>query len=107
MILNRRYRILAWFLSLAFALPILIKTQHVLFPNHEHHCHSCTDKTASVEDICEILAFDYFYFTPAGITNIPVSAIFKFENQRVESTKKSYTESKLSYSLRAPPIIVG
>jgi hypothetical protein len=107
MILSKRYRILAWFLSLAFALPILIKTQHVLFPNHEHHRHSCSAKTAAIEDICEILAFDYFYFTPASIAIIPVSVILKFENSRVKSTQKSHNESKLPYSLRAPPFIVG
>ncbi|WP_145957576.1 hypothetical protein [Labilibaculum antarcticum] len=107
MILNRRHRILAWFLSLAFALPILIKTQHVLFPNHEHHFHSCSNNTTAIEDICEILAFDYFFFTPADIAIIPVSVVLKFENPRVESTQKPYYASKLPYSLRAPPIIVG
>ncbi len=106
MILNKNHRILAWLLSIAFVLPILIKAEHMMFPNHEHHKYSCDHSTSSIEDICEIQGFDYFYFTPANITSIPTIAIFKFEVPIVESTKNSYKKSKLPYSLRAPPFTV-
>jgi len=107
MILNKKYRILAWLLSIAFVLPILIKAEHLMFPNHEHHGHSCSHKTADLENICEIQEFDYFYFTPASIISIPAITIFKFEIPIIESTQKSRKECSLPYSLRAPPFIVS
>lgn len=107
MILDKKHRILAWLLSIAFVLPILIKAEHMMFPNHEHHGHSCSHDTTDLENICEIQEFNYFYFTPASITSIPANTIFKFEIPIVESIKKSHKESKLPYSLRAPPFIVS
>ena len=107
MILNNRCRILAWLLSIAFVLPILIKAEHLMFPNHEHHGHSCSHNSTDFENICEIQEFDYFYFTPASIIIIPAITIFKFEILIIESIQKSRKESKLPYSLRAPPFIVS
>lgn len=79
----------------------------MIFPNHEHHCHSCSNHTPDLKDICEIQDFDYFYFTPASTTSIPAIAIFKFEIPIVKSIQKSHKESLLHYSLRAPPFIVS
>jgi hypothetical protein len=107
MILNNRCRIFAWLLSIAFVLPIIIKAEHLMFPNHEHHGHSCSHNSTDFENICEIQEFDYFYFTPASITIIPAITIFKFEILIIESIQKSRKESKLPYSLRAPPFIVS
>lgn len=107
MIQDKKYRILAWLLSIAFVLPILIKAEHMMFPNHKHHEYSCSHNTTDLEDICEIQEFNYFYFTPASITSIPAITIFKFEIPIVGSIKKSHKESKLPYSLRAPPFIVS
>ena len=107
MILNKRYEILAWLLSIAFVLPIIIKAEHMMFPNHEHHGHSCSHNTTDFENICEVQEFDYFYFTPASIINTPTITVFKFEILIIESIQKSCKESKLPYSLRAPPIIVS
>ncbi len=107
MILNNRCRILAWLLSIAFVLPILIKAEHLMFPNHEHHGHSCSHNSTDFENICEIQEFDYFYFTPASIIIIPAITIFKFEILIIESIQKSRKESKLPYSLRAPPFVVS
>lgn len=107
MILNNRCRILAWLLSIAFVLPILIKAEHLMFPNHEHHGHSCSHNSTDFENFCEIQEFDYFYFTPASIIIIPAITIFKFEILIIESIQKSRKESKLPYSLRAPPFIVS
>ena len=103
MILNKKYRILAWLLSIAFVLPILIKAEHLMSPNHEHHGYLCSHDTADFDNICEIQEFDYFFFTPASITSIPAISIFKFEIPVVESIQKSREELKFSYSLRAPP----
>lgn len=105
--LNSKCRIIAYLLTLAFALPIVIKAEHMMFPNHEHHGHSCSHNTNDFENTCEIQDFDYFYFTPAGLLGIPAITIFKFEIPFVESTQKSYKESKLPYGLRAPPFIVS
>ncbi len=105
--LNNKHRILAFFLTMAFVLPIVIKTQHMMFPNHEHHCHSCSNQTPDLEDICGIQEFDYFYFTPASTTSIPAISVFKFKIPKVESIQESRKESKLPYSLRAPPFIVS
>ena len=107
MILNKNHRILAWLLSIAFVLPILIKSEHMMFPNHEHYGHSCTPDKTDFENVCGIQEFDYFYFTPASITSIPSITIFKFESRIIESIQKSRKESKLPYSLRAPPFIVS
>ncbi len=107
MILNKKHEILAWLLSIAFVLPIIIKAEHMMFPNHEHHGHSCSHKTADLDDICEIQDFDYFYFTPASIISIPAISIFKFEIPIIESIQKSHKESKLPYCLRAPPFKVS
>jgi len=79
----------------------------MMFPNHEHHGHSCSHNTSDFENICEIQDFDYFYFTPASLLGIPAITIFKFEIPVLESTQKSFKESKLPYGLRAPPIIVS
>ena len=102
--LNKRHKILAFFLALAFVMPIVIKAQHMMFPNHEHHCHSCSGHTPDLKDICEIQEFDYFYFTPASTASIPAISIFQFEIPRVESIQKSYQESIRCYALRAPPL---
>ncbi len=107
MIVNTKYRFLAWLLSIAFVLPILIKAEHMMFPNHEHHGHSCAHNNTDFENICEIQEFDYFYFTPASITNIPAITIFEFETPIVESVQKSHKEPNPSYSLRAPPVVVS
>ena len=104
---NSKHRALAYLLTLAFLLPIVIKAQHMMFPNHEHHGYSCSHNTSDYEDVCEIQDFDYFYFTPASLLSIPAITIFKFEIPVIESAKKSCKESKLPYSLRAPPFIVS
>ncbi|MDE5418195.1 hypothetical protein L3049_09250 [Labilibaculum sp. DW002] len=103
MSLNNKHRALSFLITLAFVLPIVIKTHHMMFPNHEHHCHSCVSHTADLKDICEIQEFDYFHFTPANTTSIPTVSIFQFETPKVESIQKSYKESIPSYGLRAPP----
>jgi len=103
--LNKKHRILAGLLSLAFLLPILIKSQHMMFPNHEHHCHSCTQHDAGLFDICEIQEFDYFFFTPADIINIPNVVSILLKQDRIDSPISSTVKINLSYSLRAPPIV--
>lgn len=107
MILNKKYRILAWFLSIAFVLPIIVKAEHLMSPNHKHQEYSCTHNETNFQHVCQIQEFDYFYFTATNITSIPAVTIFKFETPIIESVKKSYKESKLPYGLRAPPFIVS
>ncbi len=79
----------------------------MMFPNHEHHCHSCSNHTPDLKDICGIQEFDYFYFTPASIANIPAITIFEFEISIIKSIQKSHKEPNPSYSLRAPPVVVS
>lgn len=79
----------------------------MMFPNHEHHGHSCSHNTNDFANICEIQDFDYFYFTPASLLVIPAVSIFKFEIPVLESIQKPYKESTLPYGLRAPPFIVS
>ncbi|WP_372753572.1 hypothetical protein [Labilibaculum sp.] len=75
----------------------------MMFPNHEHHCSSCSHHSAEVVNVCAIQDFDYFFFTPANIVCTPPLVSFLLQEQEVESVQKSYRESDFSYSLRAPP----
>lgn len=79
----------------------------MMFPNHEHHGHSCTHNKTDLENVCGIQEFDYFFFTQANITGIPAATIFLFETPIIESVKKSHKQFKLPYALRAPPFIVS
>lgn len=79
----------------------------MMFPNHEHHGYSCSHDSNDFENVCEIQEFDYFYFAPASLTNIPAISIFEFEILIIESIQKSRKECTLPYSLRAPPFIVS
>ncbi|RUT79417.1 hypothetical protein [Ancylomarina longa] len=102
MILDKKHKILAWFLSLAFILPILIKSQHMMFPNHEHH--SIFDHSDSFTEVCQIQIFDYFFFTTAEIISVPPVAEFEYHIYRTKSPLNSCYERAYGYSLRAPPI---
>jgi len=74
-----------------------------MFPNHEHHGHTCSHHAIGMENVCVIQEFDYFFFAPADIASVPAVVTFEFNTHRVESVKESYKESEFSYSLRAPP----
>jgi hypothetical protein len=105
--LNNKHIVTAWFLSIAFLLPILIKSEHMMFPNHEHHCSTCSHHPAELAGVCAIQDFDYFFFTPADIICPPHVVSFLLQIQQVESVQNSCRESDFSYSLRAPPIKIS
>ena len=75
----------------------------MMFPNHEHHCHSCENHDTGLMDICEIQDFDYFYFTPTDIVHIPESIDIKLPKKKVEQTAAIQSVLRFDYSLRAPP----
>ena len=77
----------------------------MMFPNHEHHCHSCTQHDTGLLDICEIQEFDYFFFTPADITTVPNVISILLKQDSVDATISSTVKINLTYSLRAPPIV--
>jgi hypothetical protein len=104
--LNNKHRSVAYLLALAFLLPIAIKTQHMMFPNHEHHCHSCTNHETGLLHICEIQDFDYFYFTPGDIVHIPESINILLPENPVEQTVAIQSAPQYDYGLRAPPQLV-
>lgn len=99
-------RILGFVLAWAFVLPIIIKTQHMMFPNHEHHCHSCTNHAPDVADICAIQDFDYFYFNSADMAHIPTVSSIDLISHRVEQIIKTQTPPRFDFSLRAPPVFL-
>jgi len=102
---NSKYRALAYLLTLAFLLPIVIKAQHMMFPNHEHHAHSCCHHESGLLEICEIQDFDYFYFTQTEIIYVPNILSFQLTEQEIESTRAVKTELRFDYGLRAPPYL--
>ncbi|MDQ2180296.1 hypothetical protein [Marinifilum sp. D714] len=101
--LNSRHRILGFLLAMAFVLPIVIKAQHMMFPNHEHHCHSCTNHTPDVADICAIQDFDYFYFDSTDMVHIPAVSSIELISHKAKQTIKIQTPPRFDFSLRAPP----
>jgi hypothetical protein len=101
--LNRKYRILAFLLAVAFVLPIVIKAHHMMFPNHEHHCHSCTNHAPDVADICAIQDFDYFYFNSADIVHIPTISSIELVSHQAKQTLRIQSALRFDFSLRAPP----
>lgn len=101
--LNNKRRFIAWLLALAFTLPILIKAEHLMFPNHEHHCHSCEHKNSKLEDVCKILEFDYFIFSLSDIISIPLISVFEFKKYQIGCLQLHSVEQNLGYTLRAPP----
>nr|WP_320118244.1 hypothetical protein [uncultured Marinifilum sp.] len=103
--LNKKHRILAWLLSLALLLPIIIKSEHMMFPNHEHHCHSCASHNSSLFNICQIQDFDYFFFTAVDIIHIPIALEILIKKDGIDSTISSTVKINLNYSLRAPPLV--
>jgi hypothetical protein len=88
---------------MAFLLPIVIKAHHMMFPNHEHHCHSCSHHETGLLHICEIQDFDYFYFTPSDIVHIPESINILLPEKIVEQTVATQSVQRFDYGLRAPP----
>lgn len=100
---NNKHASLAWLLALAFTLPILIKAEHLMFPNQEHHCHSCQHSKSDVEDVCEILEFDYFFFVASDVISIPTVSVIEFKPSLLGSYQFTTFEHEFGYSLRAPP----
>jgi len=106
MSLNSKYRILTFLLALAFVMPIVIKTQHMMFPNHEHHCQSCSHNESGLLNICEIQDFDYFYFTVSEIIHIPNTVSFQLAELEIGTTISTKSELWFDYGLRAPPLFI-
>ena len=104
--LNSRYRVLTYLLMLAFVMPIVIKTQHMMFPNHEHHCQSCSHNESGLLNICEIQDFDYFYFTTSEIIHISKIVSFQLTKLEIESTMAIKSELRFDHGLRAPPLFI-
>lgn len=103
MSLNNKYRALSFLITLAFVLPMVIKTHHMMFPNHEHHCHSCSHQESDLTDICEIQDFDYFFFTSAENIHIPSVVSINLLSHKVEQTEKLKSKLRYYFCLRAPP----
>ncbi|WP_372644524.1 hypothetical protein [Ancylomarina sp.] len=100
---NNKYVFLAWLLALAFTLPLLVKAEHLMFPNHEHHNYSCQHSKSDLEDVCEILEFDYFFFVPSDVISIPTVSVIEFNTFLLDYSQFTTSKCKLGYSLRAPP----
>ena len=99
-----RHQLAAFVLLIALCSPILIKTQHFLFPNHQH-CSHCNPST-SLQHKCEIQDFDYFFFIAEK--KIILEACEKIINRREKIEYVSRNEDKYlkSYHLRAPPVFI-
>jgi|GEM_PF-1831988 len=101
--LDNKRHFLSWLLILAFALPILIKVEHLLLPVDEHHCHSCHQSKPNDKDVCEILAFDYFFFVISDVVTIPIVSTVYFKSYQLGTVQFATFDSEFGYSLRAPP----
>ncbi|MFA8434453.1 MAG: hypothetical protein ACEPOZ_08035 [Marinifilaceae bacterium] len=105
---NKRNRILAGVLALAFLMPLLIKTEHLICSDHDHHfqCHACQDTHWHTPDNhCEILEFDYFFFTSAKLRTIPQKIEHSIDLKENRDKDIFRSVLALSYCLRAPPIV--
>jgi hypothetical protein len=76
----------------------------MMFPNHEHHCHSCTNHAPDVADICAIQDFDYFYFESAETVHIPEARSIELISHQAEQTLRIQSALRFDYGLRAPPV---
>ena len=77
----------------------------MMFPNHEHHCHSCTNHAPDIAGICAIQDFDYFSFHSADIVHIPSIISIELISHKPKQTVSIQTEPRLDISLRAPPLL--
>jgi len=104
---NSKHHFLAWLLALAFTLPILIKAEHLMFPNHEHHSYSCQHENSDIQDVCDILDFDYFFFVASDIICIPPVVAIELKSYLFAYYQANSFENELGYSLRAPPYAIN
>jgi len=106
MISKKQYiRIVAIFLMVVIALPLIIQPAHYLFIKHDHH-HGQSENTINQEDIHLSCAIDNFHFTEISLHGY----IYKARIVRVFTIIKillkpvfSKQETTIPFSLRAPP----
>ena len=75
----------------------------MMFPNHEHHCHSCTNHAPDVADICAIQDFDFFHFQSTDLVHVPSVRSFKLKSHHPKQTLRIQSPTRFDINLRAPP----
>ncbi|WP_130307143.1 hypothetical protein [Ancylomarina subtilis] len=104
---NSKHRFLAWLLAFAFTLPIVIKAEHLMFPNHEHHGYSCQHTDSDIKDVCGILEFDYFFFVASDIICITPVVAIELKSYLFTYYQANSFDYEFGYSHRAPPYAVN
>jgi len=98
-----RHQLAAFVLLIALCSPILIKTHHFLFPNHQH-CSHCS-ASASLQHKCEIQDFDYFFFIAEKTVILETCEQIIAKEERVSYSSPEQQCCFGNYHLRAPPTL--